>query len=131
MSSVNHSDLIAEEPAAALAKSGSVPPDWYPDQERQRWVAIADKIEADPRLLRLPIENMDRWQQRNAWDGARIFAEWRDLINGAQASQEGMIKLLTFLRSDTETARYWKSFDPFPGVLTIAENKKFACTWGP
>ena len=131
MSSPDRSDLAAEEPHPVLAKSGLGLSDWYPDKERQRWLAIANKIEAAPSLLRVPLENMDRWQQRNAWDGARIFAGWRDLIDGAQASTEGLDKLLAFLRTDTEESRYWKSFDPFPGVLTTEENRKFACTWGP
>lgn len=135
---MSESDHLDSDPAPRIAEEpieGSVmhhgPQDWYPEAERLRWLAIADKIECNPSLLDIPLSNMERWQKRNAWDGARMFERWRAMILRAKTSSEGLAELLVFLRSDTEESRHWKDFDPFPGILTVAENRQFACTWGP
>jgi len=87
-----------------------------------RFRAIADKIEADPRLLQIPLENIDRWLA-NGSDAVRRLEQWRRIVHRAQESTEGMQALLTLLRDDSEEARHLKSYAPFPGVLTSKERQ--------
>ena len=87
---------------------------------------IADKIEADPSLLRIPLENIERWVA-NGHRAATKFHEWREVIGQAHASQEGMNQLLWLLRDDSESTRWFKGWDPFPGILTQADRRLF--TW--
>lgn len=86
----------------------------------KRFCLMADKIEADPSLLRIPLENIERWLGQGHW-AKRELAQWRQWIEQAQASPEGMVHLLALLRDDSEEARDWKGFSPFPGVLTKEE----------
>lgn len=37
------------------------PYDWFPEAPRLLSEATADKIEAHPELLRVPLDNIDRW----------------------------------------------------------------------
>jgi hypothetical protein len=93
-------------------------------QEYQKFCLIADKIEADPSLLSIPLDNVDRWIDRGVQPRSKLM-EWRVLVVAAQASKAGLDKLLDVLRDDSEPVRYFKGFDPFPGVLTLAERQSF------
>jgi hypothetical protein len=88
----------------------------------KRFCLIADKIEADPSLLRIPLDNIDRWLGNGHW-AKRELTQWREWIVHAQSSPEGMTRLLDLLRDDSEEARDWKGFSPFPGVLTKEERR--------
>jgi hypothetical protein len=92
----------------------------------QQFCLIADKIEADPALLRIPLENIERWLGRGHWAG-RELNQWRQWIETAQDSPAGMTRLLDLLRNDSEEAREWKGFSPFAGVLTPEERQGFLC----
>ncbi|MFO1484442.1 MAG: hypothetical protein U1F71_13870 [Verrucomicrobiaceae bacterium] len=92
----------------------------------QQFCLIADKIEADPALLRIPLENIERWLGRGHWAG-RELNQWRQWIEAAQVSPAGMTRLLDLLRDDSEEAREWKGFAPFAGVLTTEERRGFLC----
>lgn len=92
----------------------------------QRFCLIADKIEADPSLLRIPLENIARWLGNGHW-AKRELGMWRAWIGAAQASPEGLGRLLALLRDDSEEAREWKGWSPFPGVLTKEELRPL--TW--
>ncbi|MEO8351582.1 MAG: hypothetical protein ABI680_07620 [Chthoniobacteraceae bacterium] len=93
-----------------------------------RFCAIADKIEADPKLLSIPLTNIDRWLA-NGQDQPHRLEQWRGIIHAAQASPEGMAELLKLLRDDSEEARHLKSFSPFPGVLTTEERDRLSCAY--
>lgn len=89
---------------------------------------IADKLErADPAaraaLLRIPLENIDRWLA-NGHSAPHRLEQWRHVILRAQASPEGFQELLALLRDDGEEAVHLRTFDPFPGILTTQERRQ-------
>lgn len=91
---------------------------------------VADKLERDPALLRIPLENIDRWLA-NGHTAPHRLEQWRAIILRAQASGEGFAALLHVLRDSSESATHLRSFDPFPGVLTTEERRQvlLACAF--
>ena len=87
--------------------------------------AIARKIEGDPGLLNVPLENIERWLA-NAHTAPHRLRQWREIILRAadDARPEGLSELLNLLRSQNEDALHLKSFDPFPGILTSKERQE-------
>jgi hypothetical protein len=57
-----------------------------------RYRLIADKIEADPSLLDIPLANIARWLA-NGHTAVQRLEGWRSMILDAKASREGMEKL--------------------------------------
>jgi hypothetical protein len=106
------------------------PPDYtyYNPIIYQMWCYLADKIENDPSLLSIPLENMDRWIKQGIW-GQDMLARWRVIIEAALQNQQGLQRLAAFLRSDSEEARHMKSCDPFPGILNKEERARFRWSW--
>lgn len=98
------------------------PFDYSNDATQRQLEATADKLAADPLLLRVPLENIERWIAQGH-DAVHRLEQWRGLIERAQQSEEGMAALLTLLRDDSESARLLKSYSPFAGVLTISERR--------
>jgi len=82
----------------------------------------ADKLERDPTLLRVPLENIDRWLA-NGHSAPHRLAQWREAILHAQASPDGFGKLLALLRDHGEATERLREFAPFAGVLTAAERR--------
>ena len=80
---------------------------------------VAAKIETDPSLRRLAIENLERWESA-ALSGNRgalpAFREWRRLL-----TEVPLPVLLAVLRSDSERATQLRQSTPFAGVLSEAE----------
>jgi hypothetical protein len=97
-------------------------------ERRLQYEAIADKIEADPELLDIPLANIERWLKQDHSAPHRL-KQWRRLIVAAKHSVEGMKKLLALLRDNGEEAMHLKSFAPFPGVLSIAERRELLCAY--
>jgi hypothetical protein len=87
--------------------------------------AIARKIEADPALLRIPLENIDRWLA-NGQTAPHRLREWQSIIRRASDSthEQDLTELLRLLRSQDEKALHLKSFDPFPGILSSKERQE-------
>ena len=85
---------------------------------------IADKIERDPSLLQIGLENIERWIA-NGIDQQHKLLEWRERILAAKNSEEEMQVLLGMLRSDDEPAEYEREFSPFAGVLNPEEVAEF------
>ena len=86
--------------------------------------AVADRLEQDPSLLRIPLENIDRWLARGVLSTPRRFQRWRELLENARSDASAFRRVLGLLRSDTEEARHWRDFSPFAGVLSSAERRK-------
>lgn len=80
----------------------------------------ADKIERDPSLLRIPLENIDRWIA-NGHTAPQRLEQWRQIILRAQQSPEGFQELLRLLRDRSPATERLREFAPFAGVLTAAE----------
>jgi hypothetical protein len=95
----------------------------------QKWLFTADKIERQPELLEISLRNIERWIKMGRLGDVRALVIWREMIERAQASEEGFAELLAFLRDDGEYPRLLKSCSPFPGVLSKEERRKFTCAW--
>lgn len=85
---------------------------------------VADKIERDPKLLEIGLENIDRWIANGATQQYRL-EEWRERIDRARQSEHAMAELLGILREDSEGAELLRDFSPFAGVLTTLERRPF------
>ena len=85
---------------------------------------IADKIERDPSLLRVGLDNIARWISGGI-DQQHRLRQWEEMILAAQASADGMRLLLAALREDSECADHLRDFSPFDGVLTTMERRPF------
>lgn len=85
--------------------------------------AVADKLEGQPALLQIPLENIDRWLTRGAVSNSDAFRRWRDLLERARVTEGGFQRVLEILRSDSEEARRWRDFSPFAGVLSATERR--------
>ena len=81
---------------------------------------VADKLEHDPSLLRIPLENIDRWLA-NGHTAPHRLEQWRQIILRAQESQDGFAGLLALLREDDPVTERLREFAPFAGVLTARE----------
>ena len=84
---------------------------------------VADKLERDRSLLRIPLENIDRWLAQGHTAPHRL-EQWREILLRAQESEAGFQALLRLLRDRGEAAVHLKSFDPFPGILTTLERRE-------
>jgi hypothetical protein len=85
----------------------------------------ADKLEREPSLLRIPLENIDRWIAKGHTAPHRL-EQWRQIILRAQQSPEGFRELLALLRDRSEGTERLRDFAPFAGVLSIQERREAA-----
>lgn len=85
---------------------------------------IADKIEREPVLLQVGLDNIARWIAKGI-DQQHRLRQWEGMIRAAQASADGMSVLLAALREDSEQADHMREFSPFDGVLTTLERRPF------
>ena len=83
---------------------------------------VADKLERDPALLRIPLENIDRWLA-NGHTAPHRLEQWREITLRAQESEDGFKTLLNLLRAHDETSARLKDFAPFAGTLTREERR--------
>lgn len=93
----------------------------------ERYRLMADKIEADPTLLEIPLANIARWLG-NGHSAVKRLEGWRTMIQEAQTTREGMEKLLFILRDEEWESMMWKGFSPFPGILTKEELARLSWT---
>ena len=83
---------------------------------------VADKLERDPALLRIPLENIGRWLA-NGHTAPHRLEQWRAIILRAQATSEGFAELLKLLREQMPATERLREFAPFAGVLTALERR--------
>ena len=88
---------------------------------------IACKLEANPALLQIGLDNMVRWLAQGH-TAVKQFARWREVILEAQSSLEGMEKLLALMRDESWEALFFMEFHPFVGVMTPEESRQFLCS---
>ena len=82
--------------------------------------SIAQKLDEDPSLLDIPLQNIERWVARGHPDAQRLLA-WQEKIKEARSSKKAHSRLLTLLRDSSPGALRWKGFSPFAGVLSQTE----------
>ena len=90
---------------------------------------VADKLEAADAtgcqaLLRIPLDNIDRWLA-NGHTAPHRLEQWRQILLCAQQSPERFQDLVRLLHDRSEESSHLKSFDPFPGVLTTLERREY------
>lgn len=90
-----------------------------------RFRLIAEKIEADPSLLSIPLANIERWLSQGHRSVTRLEG-WRTMLENAQQSHSGMSRLLDLLRDESWEAQLWKGFSPFPGILSSEELQRLS-----
>ena len=83
----------------------------------------ADKIEREPPLLHIPLENIDRWIA-NGHTAPQRLEQWREIILRAQQSPDGFQELLRLLRDRSPATERFRDFAPFAGVLTASERRQ-------
>ena len=76
--------------------------------------AIADKLRADPTLVEIARQNLDRWSVENSrsqpyWDA------WRDILNGPFED------VLQCMVEGSERMTAMRQATPFAGILAPAE----------
>jgi hypothetical protein len=91
----------------------------------ERFRLMADKIEADPSLLDIPLANIARWLAKGHSAVTRLEG-WRRMILDAKSSELGLEKLLFILRDQGWESINWKGYSPFPGILTQDEVSRLA-----
>jgi hypothetical protein len=91
---------------------------------------IADRIERDPSVIDQALATAERWQEEGLAPPARMKA-WREALQVAKESRDGMECLLRLLRDESESARRMKDFGPFAGILTREDRRKvfLACAY--
>jgi hypothetical protein len=91
----------------------------------QMFAAIARKIEEDPALLSVPLDNIERWLAKGH-PAERMLNAWKGKIELALRSPSDFQALLQLLRDPSPDAMRWKGYSPFAGVLTMAEIQMLA-----
>jgi hypothetical protein len=76
--------------------------------------AIAGKLRADPSLLAIANENLDRWQKEHGhskpyWDA------WREIL------KRPLEEVLALMVEESEKMTALRQSNPFPGILTPRE----------
>jgi hypothetical protein len=107
---------VIAEPTAPRQSTGD-------EVSAARFALMADKIEADPSLLEIPLANIARWLALGHSSADRMEG-WRNMIQEACDSADGMRRLLALLRDQSWEALLWKGFSPFPGILTLDDIKR-------
>jgi|Laugrefabdmm15dn_1035133.scaffolds.fasta_scaffold01929_3 hypothetical protein len=98
----------------------------FVDWDRQKalmFVAVASKIEAEPTLLQIPIDNIDRGLSKGHPAKVKLLS-WKSKIELAQRYSKEFDELLHLLRDSGPEALQWKGFSPFAGVLCADELDK-------
>ena len=90
-----------------------------------RFRLIANKIEEDPSLLQIPLENIERWLSQGHRSVARLEG-WRAMLEDARLSHAGLSRLLELLRDESWESQLWKGFSPFPGILSSEELQRLS-----
>lgn len=76
--------------------------------------AIADKLRADPSLLTIASDNLDRWSRQNGrsqpyWDA------WREIL------KRPLNEVLSLMVEESEKMTAMRQATPFAGILTPKE----------
>lgn len=76
---------------------------------------IADKLEANPYLIRIAQENLSRWIGETA-SAASAHLEWQQILNA-----KSLKEVLSLLRTPTDEGQRLRQSNPFAGLLTPQE----------
>lgn len=97
------------------------------DEKQTRYFCyLASRFEQDPELLRKAEVTLERWLALDS-HGSEPLHRWKQLIQAAIHSSEGLGALTQVLRSGDADALWLKGFAPFPGLLSKLERRSFLC----
>jgi predicted NACHT family NTPase len=88
---------------------------WIEQRSLALHEAVAAKLEAQPELLDIARQNLERWMDGNA---AAALREWRRILTSAPLPD-----VLALLRSSGEEATRLRQSSPFAGLLTTEERR--------
>ena len=92
---------------------------WIDLVNREMCLEIAAKVRRDPKLMRIPRENLRRWRRKiRPWPPA--FREWESIIDRHPTE-----RILEILTQDNDEGQRLRQSDPFIGILTEAERRSF------
>ena len=77
---------------------------------------IVEKIDRDPTLVRIGLENIERWTRQNGGYLPRCHAEWKELID-----THPWERLREILLEESDEGQRLRSSHPFTGILTEDE----------
>ena len=77
---------------------------------------VAEKVAADPQLIRVAQENLKRWIGKSKGSTASAHLEWQQILNTKSPNE-----ILNLLRSPTEEGQRLRQSNPFAGILTPQE----------
>lgn len=75
--------------------------------------AIAAKLQADPSLIQIAFNNIERWKAQG--NEAPVYKEWLGILGN------GMEVVCAVLEAETDEGQRLRSSSPFPGVLSEEE----------
>lgn len=87
------------------------------------WDLLAERLAAEPALLRVARENCSRWL-REGHSGAARLREWDALLAEAEAGEAGMDRLRLVLKGGDEHSARLREFHPLAGILTREERRQ-------
>ena len=76
---------------------------------------VAEKLLADPTLLNIARDNIDRWQQARDGAPSRALIEWQGKLDLPVDT------IAAFVVENSERATRLRQSSPFAGILTAAE----------
>jgi hypothetical protein len=90
-------------------------PDWSDVLIDALHIAIADKLEKNPRLIGIVVHNLSIWRRRHP-EQQRLVRQWKVIVYTWEFAD-----ILRFLREPSADARQMRRMSPFCGILTAEE----------
>jgi|GEM_PF-2839638 len=95
-------------------------PDWSDALIDALHLAVADKLERNPRLLGIAVHHLSLWRRHHP-DQQRLVKQWKVIVYTWEFPD-----IMKYLRSPAPEARALRRMSPFCGILT-AEEIAHAC----
>lgn len=114
---VEYGPNLSQEVIEAARRGGT----GHPEIDRrvlERTKLVVAKIDADPSLVRIGVENLERWLKRTGDRPNRCHEEWMYLI-----SERPWSELRAMLLEESDEGQRLRSSAPFAGVLTEEERR--------
>ena len=94
---------------------------WHEADRRalERMRLIVAKIDADPRLIQIGVENMKRWRKQRGGYQPRCLNQWDEWF----ARREAWERIRARLLEDSDEGQRLRKSHPFAGVLTDEERE--------
>ena len=105
--------------APATKRSITRQHDWIDERSQALHQAVAEKIRFNPDLLRMALQNLERWTTTGSKVTKPLFEEWKRIIQTWPLE-----KLLELLGEQSERASQLRQASPFTGILSQREREE-------